>query len=336
MARETGLEVDVEAGEAAYDAASPPSGLRDECVHVLLTPSNLVTWHPVHPVLLFERHGFDLVAARVVRLSRARIARIWAEQLPGFHPTRWEAAARLLNAGPSLACLLRRRSSRESTASEDFALLKGPSDPAKLRPHHLRWQLGAVNKLNNLLHSADTSARTVRELTIVLGRDRARSAWRAAAAPTRLAGGAVLAGSLTPVEPIAVRATGTSFVHAAVAVRVRAFECFGAFLAPGERARIRRALRDESAHVRDLSPRAGAQLPASGAGGELFAATLAVNAGRASARARRCTRLFDVLGEALAALPHEIPGRLRQTMRELDVSWWDQVAIEAHLAAHHA
>jgi nucleoside diphosphate kinase len=337
MPRDMSWEADTEAGEAAYEAASPPLGLRDECVLVVLTPSNLVTWHPVHPVLLFERHGLDLLAARVVRLSRSRIGRIWADQVPRFHPARWQAAVRLLSAGPSLACLLRRRRSHENSASEEFALLKGPSDPADLQPHHLRWQLGAVNKLNNLLHSADTSARTVRELVIVLGATGARNAWRAAAARGRAASSAVLAAAVQDAEPMVLRPAGASFVHAAVAARARAFECFGPSLAPAERTRIRRSLRDQSAHARQLSPRAGARLLASGAGARFSPPSRAAIAdGAAAARVGRCTHLFNVLGDALATLPYEIPVSLRQTMRELELSRWDQIVIESHLAAQHA
>jgi nucleoside diphosphate kinase len=328
---------DAEAGEAAYEAAAPRPGLRDECALVVLTAANLVTWHPLHPVSLLERNGFELVAARLVRLSTAQIARIWAEQIPGFHPDRWAAAVCLLGAGPSLACLAHRRGSHDEPASEAFATLKGPSEPAALRPHHLRRQLGAVNKLNNLLHSADTTARTVRETAIFFGPAGARRAWRAAVAPRRAGSGAVLAKALHAASaPIVVRPTGASFAHAAVAARLRAFDRFERLLAPAEGRRLRRRLRDEAAYVEQRSPRLGARLLADPeAPFATPADPLDATGGREPA-AERWLLLFDVLGDALANIPRDVPQTLRRAMRELKVSRWDQILIESQLAARHA
>lgn len=328
---------DAETGEAAYEAAAPTPGLRDECALVVLTPANLVTWHPLHSVLLFERNGFELVAARLVRLSMPQIARIWAEQIPGFHPARWPAAVRLFGAGPSLACLTRRHGPHGHPASDDFAALKGPSEPAALRPQHLRWQLGAVNKLNNLLHSADTSARTVREAAIFFGPAGARRAWRAAVASRRADRGAVLAKALQAASaPIAVRPTGASFAHAAVGARLRAFGRFEPLLGPPEGRRLRRRLRYETAYLERRSPRLGAKLLGDPDAPFATPADPVEAAGGGEPTVQRAVLLFDVLGDALANVPHDMPRPFHRAMRELELSRWDRILIESQLAARHA
>lgn len=70
----------------------------------------------------------------------------------------------------SLACLLQSPALRGCALGELLSVLKGPADPAQLRPGHLRWLLGAENLVMNGVHVADSEEHAVREAA-VLGLD---------------------------------------------------------------------------------------------------------------------------------------------------------------------
>jgi hypothetical protein len=125
------------------------------------------------------RAGFRLRHLARVLLDGDQVHQIWQPQSAGFAPDRWAVATDLFCAGPGVVAVVTTLTSTTGSAAEEFKALQGPSSPGQLQPGHLRRKLGAVNKINNLVHvSADTPA-TVRELTIMLGRPAARFAWQA-------------------------------------------------------------------------------------------------------------------------------------------------------------
>lgn len=67
----------------------------------------------------------------------------------------------------SLACLVQAPYNFETQSVPAFLRdLKGPSDPRKLQPHHLRSMLGAGNKVLNFVHTSDTLEETQREAAL--------------------------------------------------------------------------------------------------------------------------------------------------------------------------
>lgn len=122
--------------------------------------------------------GFPVVHLARVWLTPTQVDRIWLHQLAGFTTERWHVATELFCAGPAVIAVVVSPGAPEGAAAR-LKPLQGPSDPRAVPPGSLRWCLGPVNKLNNLVHVPDDAATTTRELPIMLGASGARAAWRA-------------------------------------------------------------------------------------------------------------------------------------------------------------
>lgn len=191
-----------------------------------------------------KEYGFQLLCARVVQLNEDQVAELWRYQIPTFRPDRWSVALGLFQAGPSVVVTMRRRSRGNVSASRYLMELKGPSNPLQTTGRHLRTRMGAMNKINNLIHSPTDSLDLIRELAILLSDEELRQAWRLSSmAP--VADGLVDTERFVDSIGVGTRKDGVSFAHALIGLRWRIFTAWMPWLVDGriEQARgIRAAL----------------------------------------------------------------------------------------------
>jgi nucleoside diphosphate kinase len=154
---------------------------------VLFTPACVVAARVGEGLACLEAAGFTVAFARRVALTELQVRRIWWLQSAGFAPDRWSVAVRLFCAGPAVVALVTARAGAgNASAAERLRALKGPSDPDALAPHHMRKRLGALNRLNNLVHSADSAEAVVREAWLMLPPSALRAGWSAARGGRRM------------------------------------------------------------------------------------------------------------------------------------------------------
>lgn len=125
-----------------------------------------------------SRAGFRVRHLTRVLLDADQVRQIWQPQSAGFARDRWAVATALFCAGPGVVAVYSAEPEGGVPAAERLKKLQGPSSPAQLEPGQLRLELGAVNKINNLVHVPADMDATVRELPIILGGPEARFAWR--------------------------------------------------------------------------------------------------------------------------------------------------------------
>jgi nucleoside diphosphate kinase len=235
-------------GFAAADVASR-AGL------VMFTPGCLVAGRLGEGMRHLEDAGFAVAFARRVTLTELQVRQIWRFQSAGFTRERWNVAVRLFCAGPAVVALVTGRvGARDAPVAARLAALKGPSDPAALEAHHLRKRLGALNKLNNLVHTADSLEAVVREVHLTLPPQEVHAAWRAA-------------GSRRTVEDLdkfveatgAARPEGVSLAHAGVRVLWRAFDLARQSTGTGGPPFLRARLVEQLAWARRESPHDAAE-----------------------------------------------------------------------------
>lgn len=211
-------DADYRVGLQALSAIPGAPAVVDETTLLVFTPGCLAAGRLGAGLELLDRAGFTPVFGRFFTFTEATIRRMWRYQLSTFAPDRWRLIVDLLLAGPSFLVLLRDRGSAQGTAADRLTELKGPSDPALAEPGRLRRELGGMNKILNLVHSAQETADVVRESAILLDEDEFRAAW-----------------SGTPIEGSSARRrwalsapgsrwAGVSFAHAAALLRGRLIE----------------------------------------------------------------------------------------------------------------
>lgn len=154
--------------------------IADRVAVAMFTPACLASGRLELGLSWLRTAGFSVVFLSPVRLTRERVDRLWLYQCARFTAERWDVAARLFCAGPAVVAVVTHADRGRSSVAERLKGLQGPSEPELLAEHHLRACLGAVNKLNNLVHVPDDAAATVRELPILLGERGAVAAWDAA------------------------------------------------------------------------------------------------------------------------------------------------------------
>jgi hypothetical protein len=179
---------------------------------MFLTPACLIAGRQRLALDFTSAYGFEPILIRYVELSSAQVAAIWRYQIPGFDPLRWQVALRLFTAGPGLLVVMRQKAPRAPSAARHLKALKGPSDPAQCQAYHLRTRLGAMNKINNLVHSPDDPWDVVRELEIFLPAGELLATWQAVRAPN----GFVVRRSEREEPDAPERSLGVSFVHVAL------------------------------------------------------------------------------------------------------------------------
>jgi nucleoside diphosphate kinase len=139
---------------------------------VLFSPDATLTGrHRLGLCLLASELPLRFEAFRWARLGPADVDRLYAEnrRARGRGPFD-DLVDDLFGLGWSLACWA--RPVGPVPAAELVARLarwKGPSDPSRARPHHLRARLGARNSVMNLVHTSDTLDSARREAELVFG-----------------------------------------------------------------------------------------------------------------------------------------------------------------------
>mgnify|MGYP001325575573 CR=1 FL=1 len=133
---------------------------------LLLKPDAVVT-HRLGAVLRWVlAGGFGIVWARTVSLGRHGIRALWQYGLNAASRDRRDAADLYVTAGECLLVLLA-LPGRPESASAVLSALKGPADPHRCRPGHLRHDVGSFNYQLNLVHAADEPADLLRELGVL-------------------------------------------------------------------------------------------------------------------------------------------------------------------------
>jgi nucleoside diphosphate kinase len=221
------------AGESALLAA-------DRTAAAMFTSACLAAGRLRAGVAWLRDAGFSVRRLSRVHLTKSQVDRVWLHQAAGFTAERWDVAARMFCAGPAVVAVVTPLDEGRS-AAERLKTLQGPSDPERLAARHLRWSLGAVNKINNLVHVPDDAAATVRELPILLGETGARAAWDA-----------VVRGGTTPDTDAAIAGLGSApfddgvcFVRSVARLRWRAVLAGEAMVGGSAPAELRSALSSE-------------------------------------------------------------------------------------------
>lgn len=203
--------------ELLADVAGPRAeAVADLTAAAMFTPACLASGRLAVGLEWLRNAGFSVVHLSRVWLTESEVDRVWLHQLAGFTAERWGVAGRLFSAGPAVVAVMVSKDGA-SPAAEQLKRLQGPSDPERLATHTLRAHLGAVNKLNNLVHVPEDVAATVRELSIMLGESGTQAAWNA-----------VLAGRRAPDPADAIAGLGSAlddgvcFVKSAARLRWRA------------------------------------------------------------------------------------------------------------------
>jgi hypothetical protein len=126
---------------------------------------------------ILEDSGFQAVAVCEFRHNRQAMRELWRYDWHVYPADRLNLMTLMHEATSTLLLLLAdTRYDQVVPASARLADLKGPSDPAKLKPTHLRAMLSPPNRVINFIHVADEPVDVVREMGILLDRDLRRAA----------------------------------------------------------------------------------------------------------------------------------------------------------------
>lgn len=198
--------------------------LLEHTAMVILNAACLASGQLETALNFLKEHGFTPVYARLMLYTEETVRKVWFYQLHTFRPDRWQLILDLLLIGPSLLVLLQHKQPTASSAAAQMKALKGPSDPILGEPHQLRMRLGALNKIINLVHSAEEPGDVVREMAIFLRPPELKAAWKAASAALNGNERSLDTRNLLHSMQIGVRPGGVSFAHISVSLRWRLFE----------------------------------------------------------------------------------------------------------------
>ncbi|MFC4588753.1 nucleoside-diphosphate kinase [Sphaerisporangium corydalis] len=202
---------------------------------LLLLPPLCVTTGRVPAALEWlGRNGFQVIYAGLRHLDATHIERVWKYQIGARDPVRVQVFADLMTCGPSVVLGLFGQAADGVSAAARLKGLKGPADPRRAAPHHLRTRLGAANLLNNLAHTSDGPAEVVRESAAILGDHDATALWEAAGQALAAAPPKVDVLDLLP--PATDQRDGISLAHVCVGMRARIITDIQAMLDPGHSA----------------------------------------------------------------------------------------------------
>ena len=229
-------------------------GLQQRTGLVVFTPGCLASGQLARGIDLLQQAGCRVVHERVLAFDEATVRRVWRYQLGTFRPDRWRLILDLLLAGPSYLVLLHGPPGGDGRpASDRLKELKGPSDPVLGRPDQLRVRLGGMNKIINLVHSAEESCDVVRETAILLHPVELRAAWMAAARPASAAPRTPPAHQ-RPSSPVPGRWAAVSFAHVAILLRRRLLDLLAPWLPAGTAALARSRLDREMGLAEEVPP----------------------------------------------------------------------------------
>ncbi len=114
-----------------------------------------------------EGHGFSIVGAELFRFNRHTGRELWRHQHTLASLDRLAVNDIVLQAGPSLMLLLRRRGDHSLPATVHLSSLKGKADITQQATDSLRSIIGRPNRLCSMIHCADEPADLVRELNLL-------------------------------------------------------------------------------------------------------------------------------------------------------------------------
>ena len=161
--------------EAVPDGASRSEAIAsgaDAGSFVLFSPDATVTGLYKEALRSLRAAGFVPKAAKWVQLApgdtdrlyagnRSSRARTWGDRL----------VDRLFALDLSLAVVFGHVTLPAREACDALVSLKGPSAPGNVRPGQLRWDLGASNRIMNLLHTSDDPRTSRDEAALFLDRE---------------------------------------------------------------------------------------------------------------------------------------------------------------------
>jgi nucleoside diphosphate kinase len=143
----------------------------DRAVFALIGPDALARHLGVEVLDRIESAGFAPAAWRVLwhrpddldSFHERNITRVWKAY-------QYRLVDQLFGFGPTVALLLADQHPAAGQASHQRLLLaKGPSDPARSGPGTIRGDLGSINGMLSLVHSADSAADSARESAVFAG-----------------------------------------------------------------------------------------------------------------------------------------------------------------------
>ena len=112
-------------------------------------------------------HGFVPLAAAAVHISSLAVRELWRYQINVATEERLYAMDRIFASGPSVYLAFRYPGGGRS-ASSVLDAIKGPSEPSKRAPWHLRASIGArPSRLLTHIHAAEEPADVIRDLGVL-------------------------------------------------------------------------------------------------------------------------------------------------------------------------
>ncbi|MEU7632318.1 nucleoside-diphosphate kinase [Nocardia sp. NPDC049220] len=172
-------------------------------------------------------HGFSVGYVCRVRLDRGQVRRIWKYQPVEYDAERVRIVCDLMTSGPCLLVLVTGTEVDGLPLASRLRTLKGPSNPHRCSPEHLRTHLGAANMFNNLVHTSDGPVEVMRECAVMLTDTELATLWRCVSDS--------LSGSSSPPGldealagiPTAAIPGGISLAHVAIALRAELLRHIG-------------------------------------------------------------------------------------------------------------
>lgn len=139
---------------------------------VILKPESLAGRTAVACCTFLFAHGFVPLAATAVHISSLAVREMWRYQINVATEERLYAMDRIFASGPSMFLVLRYAPERESvenaSASSMLNEMKGPSEPSKRKPWHLRASIGAApSRLLTHVHVAEEPADVIRDVGVL-------------------------------------------------------------------------------------------------------------------------------------------------------------------------
>lgn len=134
---------------------------------ILVKPDGVAAHRLSVAVDWLRRFGATVVTAERCTLTRHVVRALWQYQWNKATRDRRDLADLLMPSTESLVLIVRRDSPDDVPYTLAVSDAKGPADPAKREPHHLRYTLGNENYLLNFVHTTDEPADMVREIGVL-------------------------------------------------------------------------------------------------------------------------------------------------------------------------
>ncbi|MEU7765565.1 nucleoside-diphosphate kinase [Nocardia sp. NPDC049190] len=163
-------------------------------------------------------NGFTVGYVRHVRLDRGQVRRIWKYQPVEYDAERVRIVCDLLTSGPCLLVVVTGPEQDGLPLASRLRTRKGPSDPRRCCPEHLRTHLGAANMFNNLVHTSDGPVEVMRECAVMLTDTELATLWRCVSDSLSGSSPSGLDEALAGIPTVAIPG-GISLAHVTIALR---------------------------------------------------------------------------------------------------------------------